>query len=231
VPQPPIAIPNVYRIRIQKHSGEDVTDTWFNEYDVEYPVGTLPQASDLIFGDLLAFEKALHYHDVFIDAAVVSNWRVGSPAAPGSFDAIFPYAAGTVGSQPNSTGSLAGQGGGPVGGEVCLGTKKLVLNRRRGGRNFYRGCLQKNDVGAEAGGEWVIINNPQFPPQFNLYAHPAISTYLAGGSAQEKLVLVSTHRDPAPPHNILSVSFQQLLDVQLVFPQVYLNKISRKSKR
>lgn len=230
--QPYVALTDGYRLRIQKHGTEDPSDTWFNEYDIMYPPGVLPTPTDALITDFLNYEQALHYSDVVFDQAIISDYHVGSAIGHPSFEIAVPFAAGTVGLQPAALTSLAGQGGGAIGGEVVLMVKKNILNRRRGGRNFYRGCLQKNDMSAEAGGEWSTPVNTQFPAQFAAHARSHITQYLATGADAHHFVLVSAIRSPGtPPHLILSFATNRVQDVQLVWPQVFTNKISRKSSR
>lgn len=227
--QPYVALPDVYRFRYKKQSGEDSTDVWFNEYDIKYPAGVHPATGDQIVQDLLHYEQSLHYGDVHIVGVDISDYHVGPSIGQVTFSLFVPIA-GATGNQPAAASSLAGQGGGPIGGEVCLVVDKFIANQRRGGRNFYRGCLQKNDVGAESGGEWQIINNPQFPNQFAAHSLPAVAPYIAGGAGPEQWVLVHTQRTAQVPHVIVGFSFTPINSISLLMTPTT-NKISRKSKR
>lgn len=231
MPQPYVPLLNVYRVRIQKAGAEDQSDTWFNEYDITYPNGVQPAIGDAVLGSFLQYEQTLHYNDVQFLGIDVNDYHVGRPPAGTGFSLFIPLV-GAVGNQPNAGNSLAGQGGGPIGGEVCLVVLREVANKRRGGRNFYRGCLQAHDVAATAGGEWAIVNNSQFPAQFAAHSLPLIAPYYGPGGATDPHVytLVSAQRSAVPPHYITGFGTALITSVNLTMIPTT-NKISRKSKR
>jgi hypothetical protein len=229
--QPYVPFPDHYRLSIHKQGAEDTTDNWYNTYDIAYPAGATPTLADDIWNDFLNYEQTLHYSDVQFVEMILVDYHVGNSVGQSTFELVKALAGGTVGNAPGASNSLAGQGGGPIGGEVCLGVTKQILNRRRGGRNFYRGCLQKNDVAGTAGGEWGIVNNSQFPAQFTAHSLPFIAPHLFTGASPRGLSIISPVRASTVPHVITSFIGRPVNTVQLVFPAVYTNKISRKSRR
>lgn len=230
MPQNFIQAPDTYRLRLRMFGGEDPSDSWVNEWDVRYPTGVTPVSTDPILADLLAAARLFHYPDVKFHAWEVYDWHVGRPLS-NSITFAQEYLLGDVLGDATSAGGMNGQGGGPIGGEVCMQLLRTRLNARREGRIFMRGALQKGDVTSEAGGEWSILGNPQFAAAaaqiITSYYNPHISA--SSSPTQPQLVLVHTTKDSVT-HDIVNVGVFPLLAVVWT-SQLATNKINRRSKK
>jgi hypothetical protein len=225
--QPYINVANTFRIRFKQAGSEDLTDTWMNEWDAVYPANTLPTLSDSIVTDLLSFSRFLAYPDVLFTEVLIDDWHLGPVGGNTFFSLTGPLA--NLPGTALTTGGLQGQSGGPIGGEVCLLVDRGTNGQRRGGRLFVRGALQKNDVASSAGGEWVILNNTQFPAAFNQLVTSFLAPHFGGGTSSPHLAIVRTHRSPGS--RIVIAAHTTPVDNCTLPLLVVTNKINRRSKR
>lgn len=227
--QPYINLPNVYRFRIRKQSVADPTDEWFNEWDVRYPNSALPPGNDTIATDLITFETKIHYASVRLVSLDIYDYHVGTPpGGPGStFAASFPI--GVIGTK--NAGGWAGAGARDIGGEVCVMVSKLLQFTRRASHNFYRGCLQDQDVKAEAGAEWVYNTGEPDVAGFNTIVAATIGQHLQNVPSGTAPVFVRVHQTKSgTPKLVTALNDTTIFAIQLALT-IATNKISRKSKR